>query len=140
MTESYQCTVKVCGLNNDMLVGVIWWNNGYMPFASFVYPKRTKIPRTNMIKPELLGSYQIISFEGVDTDLNAVKPRFVESVNDEEDDEDQIYFDLSIYEAWLRKKKKPIPEVLDKTLFTERIKADRKKAYFKLAQTQMEFV
>lgn len=137
--EKYQCVVKVCGNRKNKIVGAIWWKTGYMPFAIFYCKEDPRIFNEKIIKPTIIGTYKQIEFCGVDDELKAVDPVWIADIEVDEDKQDKevCFFDLTIYESWLRKNKLPIPEPVDPELFISRIRAERSKGLFKIAQSKI---
>lgn len=133
------CVVRICGNQNDKLVGAVWWKDGYFPFAVFSWHKEPRLPDVDLLDPDLIGSYMEIAYTDITTELQAFKPVWVSDVetHGEVDDKDFIKLDLSIYEAWLRKNKKIVPEVLDFDYFLRNLRLQRSKSVHKKAQNML---
>lgn len=130
------CTVRVWGNNEDLLVGAVYWRDGYISFASFKWKEDPRLHGTSILQPELVGVLMEIEFDGVTTDLQASTPVWIRDLGEEEDgkDSDVIFYDLSIYEAWLRKKNISVPEVIDPIFFKKKISSEKNKSLYKKSQ------
>lgn len=131
-----KCTVRVWGNDEELLVGVVYWRDGYISFATFPWNKDPRIYNSSILEPDLVGALMEIEFDGVTTDLQASNPTWLKDLDREEDgkDEDVIYYDLSIYEAWLKKKKIDIPEPIDPLFFKKKLKSEKSKSIYKKSQ------
>jgi len=136
-----QCIVKVCGSSDGKLVGCVFWSGGYHPFATFDWHKDPLVKDSDVVHPEVLGSYMQIEFSDVTTDLQAYDPIWVCDVDELFDDEEKaLGLDLSIYEAWLRSKSIDIPNPIDPKSFNKTMKSEKNRGYFKLAKQQIQTI